>query len=170
MPVYHRLGQLPSKRHQIFRKPNGELYAEELMGNMGFVGPASLLYHVRRPTAVRAIRCLKELKQEAAPSEPLRHRHFRTKRLEQTGDVFADRILLVFNHDVSMSIVSPAAETSDFYRNAQGDEIVYVSEGAGVLESPFGELSFYRRRLPGDPTRHSASLQIHVTAARAAFH
>ncbi|MBV8553606.1 MAG: homogentisate 1,2-dioxygenase [Acidobacteriaceae bacterium] len=142
MPVYHSLGEIPSKRHKVYRKPNGELYAEELMGNMGFVGPSSLLYHVRRPTAVRAIRAVKALKQEAAPPEPLRHRHFRTKQLEQTGDVFADRIPLVFNRDVSLSIVSPAADISDFYRNAQGDEIVYISEGEGALESPYGVLPF----------------------------
>ena len=62
MPVYHRLGDIPSKRHKIYRKPSGELYSEELMGNMGFVGPSSLLYHVRRPTAVRALQAIKELK------------------------------------------------------------------------------------------------------------
>ena len=31
MPFYHKLGQLPHKRHTQFRKPNGELYREELM-------------------------------------------------------------------------------------------------------------------------------------------
>jgi homogentisate 1,2-dioxygenase len=142
MPVYHRLGEIPSKRHKIYRKPNGELYAEELMGNMGFVGPASLLYHVRRPTAVRAIQCVKELRREAAPREPLRHRHFRTRQLEQTGDVFAERTPLLFNNDVALLIVSPKQETSDFYRNAQADEIVFISEGTGVLESVFGDLEF----------------------------
>ncbi len=142
MPVYQHLGHIPSKRHKIYKKPNGELYAEELMGNMGFVGPSSLLYHARRPTAVRAIRSVKQLKHEAAPAEPLRHRHFRTKRLEQKGDVFADRTPLLFNNDVSLSIVNPEAEVSHYYRNAQGDEIVYVSEGEGVLESGFGRLPF----------------------------
>src|ERR1700761_7535286 len=60
--VYHQLGEIPSKRHKIYRKPSGELYTEELVGNMGFVGPSSLLYHVRRPTAVRALHTVKELK------------------------------------------------------------------------------------------------------------
>lgn len=142
MPVYHHLGEIPSKRHKVYRRPNGDLYAEELMGNMGFTGPSSLLYHVRRPTAVRAVRTIKELKWEPAPREPLRHRHFRTAQLDKCGDAFADRIPILFNHDVSMSMVWPAPETSDFYRNAQGDEIVYVSEGEGVLESPFGSLPF----------------------------
>ena len=142
MPIYHQLGELPSKRHKVYRQPSGELYAEELMGNMGFVGPSSLLYHVRRPTAVRAVRTLKELAWQSAPAEPLRHRHFRTKQLCAQGDAIVDRIPLLFNNDVSMSLSRPAEPVSSFYRNAQGDEIVYVSEGEGVLESTFGNLPF----------------------------
>src|SRR5581483_3317067 len=142
MPFYCRLGETPSKRHKVYRKPSGELYAEELMGNMGFVGPSSLLYHVRRPTAVRALETIKELNWQPAPCQPLRHRHFRTKQLTQRADVISGRTPLLFNSDVSMSMVRPADEVSRFYRNAQGDEIVYISEGEGVLESPYGSIEF----------------------------
>lgn len=142
MPVYRQLGEIPSKRHKIFRRPSGELYAEELVGNMGFVGPSSLLYHVRRPTAVKAIRSLQPVCWDEAAAAPLRHRHFRTKQLDRPADAIIGRVPLLFNHDVSMSIVRPADEVSAFYRNAQGDEIVYVSEGEGILESAFGTLRF----------------------------
>ncbi len=142
MPVYHQLGELPSKRHKVFRKPSGELYAEELVGNMGFTGPSSLLYHVRRPTAVRALRTVKQLQWNGAESEPLRHRHFRTRQLQEAADAITERTPLLYNHDVSLEIVRPRDEVSSFYRNAQGDEIVYVSEGSGTLESPFGALEF----------------------------
>src|SRR5581483_9021004 len=142
MPVYHQLGEIPSKRHKVYRKPSGELYSEELMGNMGFTGPSSLLYHVRRPTAVRAVELVRELKWEAAPAEPLRHRHFRTKQLANPGDSITERVPLLFNNDVSMSMVRPSDATSHFYRNAQGDEIVFISEGDGALESPFGSIVF----------------------------
>src|SRR5690348_12664544 len=104
VPIYHRLGELPSKRHKVYRQPSGELYAEELMGNMGFVGPSSLLYHVRRPTAVRALRIIKTLAWQNAKPEPLRHRHFRTNKLVKRGDAIVDRTPILFNHDVSMSI------------------------------------------------------------------
>jgi homogentisate 1,2-dioxygenase len=116
------------------------------MGNMGFVGPSSLLYHVERPTAICALHTLKEIHWDPAPCEPLRHRHFRTEQLTKSGNAILDRIPLVFNNDVSMSMVRPVDEVSQFYRNAQGDEIVYVSEGEGVLESPFGSIQF----TPGD--------------------
>jgi homogentisate 1,2-dioxygenase len=146
MPFYHRLGELPSKRHKIYRRSSGELYSEELMGNMGFVGPSSLLYHARRPTAVRALRTIKDLVWRSAPLEPLRHRHFRTKQLSVPGDVITNRTPLLFNDDVSLSLVRPKDPLSSFYRNAQGDEIVFVSDGEGTLESTFGSIRFS----PGD--------------------
>jgi homogentisate 1,2-dioxygenase len=146
MPVYCRLGEIPSKRHKVFRKSSGELYAEELVGNMGFTGPSSLLYHVQRPTAVRALSTVKQINWVAADAEPLRHRHFRTRQFDKAGDAIVERTPLLFNDDVSMEIVRPAEEISKFYRNAQGDEIVFISEGEGALESPFGNIVFG----PGD--------------------
>ncbi|HEY3936406.1 MAG TPA: homogentisate 1,2-dioxygenase [Bryobacteraceae bacterium] len=143
MPVYRQLGEIPSKRHKVFRRPSGELYGEELIGNMGFTGPSSLMYHVHRPTAVRALKVIKQVKWQAAAPEPLRHRHFRTRQLDQAGDAIVDRSPLLFNNDVSLEMVRPAEQISSFYRNAQGDEIVFISEGEGALESPFGGLAFH---------------------------
>jgi homogentisate 1,2-dioxygenase len=142
MPVYRQLGEIPTKRHKIFRKPSGELYAEELVGNMGFTGPSSLVYHVHAPTGVLAIRALKQVHWQLAEAEPVRHRHFRTQKLDSAGDAILGRKPLLFNHEVSLEIVRPAEDTSCFYRNAQGDEIVFVTEGNGFLESPFGSIAF----------------------------
>jgi homogentisate 1,2-dioxygenase len=142
MPVYRQLGEIPSKRHKIFRKPSGELYAEELVGNMGFTGPSSLVYHAHAPTGVLALQTLKPVHWQPAEAEPVRHRHFRTQQLNCSGDAILGRKPLLFNQDVSMEIVKPAEDTSVFYRNAQGDEIVFVTEGNGFLESPFGSIAF----------------------------
>ena len=150
MPVYHSLGKTPRKRHQIFRKgPDGALYTEELMGNMGFVGPSSLLYHVHPPTAIRAVRTLGDVALKPAPARPLKHRHFRTAGLTAPGN----RVPLLFNTDVTLSVINAAANagantsanapnTGPFFRNAQADEIAYVSHGAGQMHSPFGTLAF----------------------------
>lgn len=52
MPVYHESGSIPSKRHVVFRKPDGGLYQEELVGTQGFSGMSSLVYHLYPPTRV----------------------------------------------------------------------------------------------------------------------
>jgi homogentisate 1,2-dioxygenase len=55
MPIYHKLGTIPSKRHIQFENPDGGLYYEQLFGTEGFHGHSSLLYQVHRPTQVKEI-------------------------------------------------------------------------------------------------------------------
>ena len=55
MPIYHKLGEIPKKRHTQFRKSDGGLYYEQLFGTVGFIGMSSLLYHHQRPTRIAGI-------------------------------------------------------------------------------------------------------------------
>jgi len=148
MPIYHTLGAIPKKRHTAFRKPGGGIYAEELMGHEGFTGTSSLLYHIYPPTTVKSARRLKETAYESDGDRALRHRHFKTAQIPQVqtgGSPTLDRVPLLFNADIAMLYVEPDVSQTDshFYRNAQGDELVYVSKGQGVLESVYGELPFH---------------------------
>ena len=146
MPVYVSQGRMPRKRHIAMRQADGSLYAEQLMGNEGFTGPSSLLYHVHAPTTVKSARRLRDVTYEADPDLTLRHRHFRTARLARGGSPTLDRTPVLFNDDVAMLFVQPDREDAHFYRNAQGDEVVYVAEGEGTLETQFGNLAI----TPGD--------------------
>jgi homogentisate 1,2-dioxygenase len=143
MPFYHKLGRLPHKRHTVFRRPDGGIYHEHLMGNLGFAGLQSLLYTIRRPTSLLSIERLGPIAWEGDPDATLRTRHFRSHRLPPAGPSAAtDRTPLLYNRDVAISIARPEGSEDSFYRNAQGDEIVYVTRGAGVVESEFGELPY----------------------------
>ncbi|GAC1344729.1 MAG: hypothetical protein NVSMB27_06090 [Ktedonobacteraceae bacterium] len=55
MPAYHRLGQVPPKRHTQFRKEDGTLYSEELFGTEGFSGNYSNIYYHYPPTRVKKV-------------------------------------------------------------------------------------------------------------------
>jgi homogentisate 1,2-dioxygenase len=146
MPIYHRLGQVPRKRHIAFRGDNGKLHPEELIGNHGFTGPASLVYHLHEPTQVKSVRRLRRLEWGVEPDRLLRHRHFRSTALTGGPSLIFDRVPVLFNHDVALSVATPGQAEEKFYRNAQGDEIVFVAEGRGQLESALGILPFG----PGD--------------------
>ncbi|HVX87540.1 MAG TPA: homogentisate 1,2-dioxygenase [Gemmatimonadales bacterium] len=140
MPFYHTLGRIPRKRHIVFRKPDGGLYAEELMGHEGFVGTSSLLYHTWPPTTVKSARKLKDVKWEKDETTSLRHRHFRTSQARKGGSPTLDRIPMLFNAEIGMLWVEPSVQDEHFYRNSQADEVIYVAEGQGTLESIFGDL------------------------------
>ncbi len=143
MPIYHKLGKIPAKRHTVFRRPDGGLYAEELMGHEGFTGTSSLLYHTHPPTTVKSVRHLRSVALEADPDQTLKHRHFLTAKAEHGGSATLDRIPLLFNQDVAMLYVVPDRQDEHFYRNAQADEVVYIAEGEGTLETVMGDLPFH---------------------------
>jgi homogentisate 1,2-dioxygenase len=139
MPYYRRVGEIPPKRHTQFRGPDGELYAEELMGTEGFSSSSSLLYHRRPPTALVAAEAVPEKDPGLGPNEPLLPHHLRTGNLAAGGDLVADRTLLLANAFVRLLVAQPS-EPSGLYRNATGDEIVYLRQGNARLDSVFGSL------------------------------
>jgi homogentisate 1,2-dioxygenase len=141
MPYYRVAGEIPRKRHTRFRAPDGRLYAEELMGEEGFVSDSSLLYHVHPPTAIVKSEGLADVaaEQGLAPNHPLLPRHFRTQDLPSGGDLVMGRQLLAGNDDVRLSVVTADAP-SELYRNSTGDEAVYIRAGQARLESVYGAI------------------------------
>jgi len=143
MPYYRQVGEIPRKRHTQFRQPDGSLYAEELMGVEGFSSDASLLYHRHIPTAIVSSEAFDAPTFRRQPNHPLKPRHFKTHKLDGAA-VARDGVLgrqhLMANADVRVSYVL-ATEPSPLYRNAIGDECVYVESGEAVVETVFGSLA-----------------------------
>ncbi|MCH7472070.1 homogentisate 1,2-dioxygenase [bacterium] len=142
MPIYRTLGSIPRKRHIAHRNPDGGVYFEQLMGNKGFTGPASLLYHIHMPTKTVRSRKIKDVAYEADPDVRVRLRHFFSERLPKGGSPTLDRIPMLFNNDCAMLFVEADKQDEHFYRSAECDEYVLISAGEGVLETQFGDLPF----------------------------
>lgn len=143
--TYARNGNLPPKRHIQFRAPDGRLYAEELFSTKGFESVYSLLYHVHPPTAVVDVRAWKRTPAHFAPNDPLRNRHFKTSNLETTGNAVDARVPLFGNADIVIARANVTESMPFFYRNAGGDELLFVHRGAGKLQTPFGDLAYRER-------------------------
>lgn len=148
MPYYHRLGQIPRKRHTQFRQPDGSLYAEQLVGTLGFHGVSSLLYHQHPPTQIKRVGTPQPYAPQLLKDRPLQPTHLRTLPQTQTGpDYLAARQTMMGNADVMLSICNPAPGRMDYYyKNALADEVVFVHEGRGELWSQLGKVAFE----PGD--------------------
>lgn len=142
MPYYQRLGQVPHKRHTQFRKPDGGLYREEVMGLEGFSGLESILYHHFLPPRVLKVEDLGSVQAEYSEYGPIRHRAFTTTGAPEGGDPVAARRVLLGNRDVTLGISRPTESMAYFYRNAQAYETWFTHEGSGVLHTQFGRLPF----------------------------
>jgi homogentisate 1,2-dioxygenase len=146
MPFYTKLGEIPHKRHTQFRKSDGGLYREEVMGLEGFHGIQSILYHHFLPPRVLKTEFLGTAKPEYAEFGALRHRAFKTVDFPNGGDAVAARRVLLGNNDVTLGVSRPTRSMDYFYRNAQAYEVWFVHEGHGELKTQFGRLLFE----PGD--------------------
>lgn len=146
MPFYHKLGDLPHKRHTQFKKSDGSLYREEVMGLDGFSGIQSILYHHFIPPRILKTENLGPAKPEYVEFGAIRHRAFRTADLPSGGDPVAARRTLMGNNDVTLGISVPAESMDYYYRNAQAYECWFTHEGTGIVKTQFGSLTFQ----PGD--------------------
>jgi homogentisate 1,2-dioxygenase len=142
MPFYMKLGQLPPKRHVQFRRPDGALYSEELFGTEGFVGPTSTMYHIHPPTQVTGWTAMYSTKPEYQEREVMRMRHLKTMPRKPKGDPITGRVVLFGNVDCEMAICVPAEAMNYHYKNAMGDECLFIHFGSGTIHSLLGTLRF----------------------------
>jgi homogentisate 1,2-dioxygenase len=141
---YRQVGEDPPKRHTQFRRPDGGLYAEELMGEEGFSSDAGLLYHRGLPSALVDARPWQLPDQTLTPNTPLLPRHLKLHELfpgeeHKSVDPVTGRRLVLGNADVRISYAVSSLD-SPLYRNATGDECVYVERGTATVETVFGAL------------------------------
>lgn len=143
MPIYHKLGSIPPKRHTVFNKPNGDLYYEQLFGTVGFDGMASLSYHHHRPTMIKEIGKSIDVKPKIAVAENIHSRKLTSFDVAPNSDYLQSRTPLLVNSDVIISVAAPSESlTTYFYKNADADEVLFIHKGSGTLRTMFGNISF----------------------------
>lgn len=139
---YHKLGKIPHKRHTQFRKEDGSLYAEELVSSKGFSGIYSNLYHITPPTRIKSVGQVKPFSSKKIEDYGLRQTHLNTSKIGETGaDYLSGRKELLKNNEVTIALCSPKSKEMDYYyKNAEGDEVIYIHDGSGELHSQFGKI------------------------------
>ena len=143
MPLYHKLGQIPKKRHVQFRKPNGELYYEQLFGTIGFEGMSSLLYHTHRPTMVSDIKAPIDIMPKIAQSKHITARKLMSYDVAPQDDFLDSRVTLLVNNDVHIGVAAPIKSLTEyFYKNADADEMLFIHKGTGTLRTLVGSIKF----------------------------
>ncbi len=106
------------------------LYEEEY-GRDGFYGRYTHLYRTAPPVAWSRI------------EGDLRPRAFDCKRQQRDGEDFVQaRRACLFNDDVRVEFVVLCTEMRYYFRNADGDDLFFVHEGGGKLETDFGVLTY----------------------------
>ncbi len=143
MPFYHKLGNFPNKRHIQFRKPDGNLYYEQLFGTEGFASFSSLMYHVHRPTMVKSMKDPIDLSPQAAVAKNIASRMIKGFEVAPKDDFLDARSIVLFNNDLNIAVAAPRKSLRNyFYKNADADEMIFVHKGSGKLRTMLGNIPF----------------------------
>ncbi|AEM70867.1 homogentisate 12-dioxygenase [Allomuricauda ruestringensis DSM 13258] len=143
MPIYHKLGKIPQKRHTQFEKPDGGLYYEQLFGTIGFDGMSSLSYHVHRPTQVKEIGKALDVSPKIAVEKNITSRKLIGFDVAPKNDFLEGREPLLVNNDVHIGLAAPRKSVTDyFYKNADADEMLFIHKGSGTLKTFLGNIPF----------------------------
>lgn len=143
MPYYHKLGNIPVKRHVQFRKPDGGLYSEQLVSTEGFSDIYSITYHTHPPTLVSGLEDSYSVAPEVVIENNTQNRSLLGFSVKPQADYLKSRVAVLVNNDVCISLASPQKSMKDyFYRNASADELLFVHEGKGLLITMYGEIKF----------------------------
>ena len=140
---YYSLGSIPKKRHTQFRKPNGELYSEQLFSTEGFDNVYSLLYHCHPPTQIVQVGDPINIEPKTIHSKQLKHRSLHGFKVKPEKDYLKSRKPVLVNSDCQILVAAPSGKTQDyFFKNADADEVIFVHEGSGNFRSMYGNMRF----------------------------
>lgn len=143
MPIYHKLGNIPQKRHTQFEKPDGGLYYEQLFGTEGFHGHSALLYHVHRPTQVKEILKSYSVEPKIAIDKNIKSLLLKGFELKPEADFLDSRKAMLVNRDCIIGLAAPQQSLRTyFYKNADADEMLFIHKGTGTLRTLMGNIPF----------------------------
>lgn len=143
MPLYHKLGNIPPKRHTVFKKPNGDHYYEQLFGTVGFDGMSTNMYHEHRPTQVKEIKGSYSVKPEIARANNIQSYRLRGFQVPKIPDFLESRKPMLTNSDCTITLAAPTEKTQEyFYKNTDSDELIFIHKGTGKLRTILGNLDF----------------------------
>ena len=143
MPFYHKLGNIPHKRHIQFRKPDGSLYYEQLFGTVGFDGMSTNSYHEQRPTQVKSIRSQYSVAPKISKENNIQSYRLRGFQVAPEDDFLESRKIVLTNSDCHIALAAPRKSTTQyFYKNTDSDEMIFIHKGTGKLRTIYGNLDF----------------------------
>lgn len=122
-------GQVAAQPH--VKVPDG-LYEEE-HGRRGFFGRTSHLYHRHPPTGWTRIE---------GDLKPRAYSATKAENFALPPEVHGRPTFLLENADVKIGIAKIPTEMTIYARNGDGDEVRFIHEGEGTLETDYGDLKY----------------------------
>lgn len=154
---YRQLGFISDKQHTICEL-NGKQLIEHVITRDGFNDLYSILYQLRAPTHETK----SYFYQNTNPYFPHtcqsqeysinttaidakfapKRRHFKSFLNEMQGNLLQTRATFLYNASCTVGVANITEPDEHFFANADADEIYFVNEGQGIIETIMGVLEY----------------------------
>ncbi|HUR61930.1 MAG TPA: homogentisate 1,2-dioxygenase [Candidatus Thermoplasmatota archaeon] len=148
---YHGLGEMPAKHHIQFRRPASDpasdgcpVYYEHCITRKGFDGGYSIAYRRNNPAMEVASRPARLQDTYKPMPQPLRRRHLVTPGIAGPGTLWESLRIVAGNEDVRIGTSQPTVADTGLVQDADGDLLLFLHDGQGVLDSELGRLELRR--------------------------
>jgi homogentisate 1,2-dioxygenase len=143
MPIYHKLGTFPTKRHTVTKNEKGNFLYEQLFGTEGFNNHSSLTYHIHRPTQIKEIVKSTDVSPKIAIPKNIRPMLLQGFQVPPKDDFLESRTPVLVNGDCIIGLAAPRKSLrSYFYKNGDADEMLFIHKGKGKLRTFMGNIDF----------------------------
>ena len=104
---------------------------------------STLLYHLHRPTQVKDIIKSYSVKPKVAIEKNMKAYLLDAFKAPKIADLIESRLSILVNNDLNIMLSAPTNKSEDyFYKNTDGDEIIFVHKGTGTLRTFIGNIQF----------------------------
>ncbi len=149
---YHSLGKLPAKHHIALRRdaPDSDgcpVFYEHCVTRGGFDGAYSILYREHNPgqeVAVEKAPISYDPKWLDVSGQDLVRTHVPSSGMATKGGLWHSHVVLMGNDDVHIGTSEPTDPDSGLFQNGDGDILLFIHDGSGVVDSEMGRLPFKR--------------------------
>jgi homogentisate 1,2-dioxygenase len=100
------------------------------------------MYHLRPPTRIKKCEPAGMVELASADERCLRHHHIKTFDLPRAGDPIRGRVPMLYNADLTAWRCRPGEQQTTLYRNGGADEVIYVHNGKGHVETIYGRVDY----------------------------
>ena len=101
---YYTLGKIPPKRHTQFRRPDGQLYHEQLFSTEGFSDTYSILYHCNAPTQITQVGDPYSVAAKTIHDKQLKHRSLQGFAIASESDYLKSRKPVLVNQNCKITL------------------------------------------------------------------
>ena len=134
MPFYHKLGEIPPKRHTQFKKPDGSFTTSNYLVLLVLMACLPTVTTSNDQHRSKKLKGQYSVAPKIAKANNMQSYRLHGFKVKPENDYLESRKIVLTNSDCNIILAAPQHSTKDyFYKNTDADELIFIHKGTGKL-------------------------------------